>query len=84
MLFGYECTNLMIQDHVCKGAYLKKGADEITVEAEHVVVATGRRGAEWLEHLCTEHGIEHRPGTVDIGVRVEVRNEVMEQVNKVL
>lgn len=84
MLFGYECTNLMIQEHVCKGAYLKKGTSEITVEADHVVVATGRRGAEWLEHLCTEHGIEHRPGTVDIGVRVEVRNEVMEQVNKVL
>ncbi len=84
MMFGYECTNLMIEDHVCKGAYLKKGSEELTVSAENVVVATGRRGAEWLEKLCTEHGIQHRPGTVDIGVRVEVRNEVMEQVNKVL
>lgn len=26
----------------------------------------------------------HQPGTVDIGVRVEVRNEVMETVNNVL
>ncbi len=84
MMFGYECTDLMIEDHVCKGAYLKKGAEELTVLADDVVVATGRRGAEWLEKLCTEHGIQHRPGTVDIGVRVEVRNEVMEQVNKVL
>ncbi len=84
MMFGYECTNLMIEDHVCKGAYLKKGAEELTVYAQDVVVATGRRGAEWLEKLCTEHGIEHRPGTVDIGVRVEVRNEVMEKVNEVL
>ncbi len=84
MMFGYECTNLMIEDHTCKGAYLKKGPEELTVYADDVVVATGRRGAEWLEKLCTEHGIEHRPGTVDIGVRVEVRNEVMEQVNKVL
>ncbi len=84
MMFGYECTNLMIEDHVCKGAYLKKGAEELTVYARDVVVATGRRGAEWLEKLCTEHGIEHRPGTVDIGVRVEVRNEVMEKVNEVL
>lgn len=84
MMFGYECTDLMIEDHVCKGAYLKKGSEELTVSADNVVVATGRRGAEWLEKLCTEHGIQHRPGTVDIGVRVEVRNEVMEQVNKVL
>lgn len=84
ILFNYECTDLIIEDHICKGAYLQKGVETVTIEARHIVVATGRRGAEWLEKLCTEHGIEHRPGTVDIGVRVEVRNEVMEQVNKVL
>ncbi len=54
------------------------------IYAEHVVVATGRRGAEWLEKLCAEHDIAHEPGTVDIGVRVEVRNEIMEKVNEVL
>ena len=45
---------------------------------------TGRRGADWLEKICAEHHIAHKPGTVDIGVRVECRNEVMEKVNKVL
>ena len=34
--------------------------------------------------MCAKYGIDHEPGTVDIGVRVEVRNEVMEKVNKVL
>ncbi|MEG1992120.1 MAG: FAD-dependent oxidoreductase, partial [Acetivibrio sp.] len=29
-------------------------------------------------------GVEHVPGTVDVGVRVEVRNEIMEEVNNVL
>lgn len=84
MLFGYECTDLIIENGVCKGAYATNGKDNITVEADNTIVATGRRGAEWLENLCTEHGIDHQPGTVDIGVRVEVRNEVMEKVNKVL
>ena len=37
-----------------------------------------------LEKICAEHGIAHQPGTVDIGVRVECRNEVMEEVNRVL
>ena len=60
----------------------KNSSEEIY--AEHTVVATGRRGADWLEQLCTDHGIAHQPGTVDIGVRVEVRNEVIEKVNKVL
>lgn len=52
--------------------------------AKHTVAATGRRGADWLERICAEHGIAHEPGTVDIGVRVEVRNEIMEHVNNVL
>ena len=47
-------------------------------------IGTGRRGADWLEKICAEHHIAHKPGTVDIGVRVECRNEVMEKVNKVL
>ena len=49
-----------------------------------MVIGTGRRGADWLEKICAEHHIAHKPGTVDIGVRVECRNEVMEKVNKVL
>ena len=84
MLFGYECSNLILQDNVCLGAQIAKGDDCAEVLASHTIVATGRRGAEWLEHLCTEHHIAHEPGTVDIGVRVEVRNEIMETVNKVL
>ena len=42
------------------------------------------RGADWLEKLCAEHNIAHKPGTVDIGVRVECRNEVMEKINNCL
>ena len=54
------------------------------VRAGEVVVATGRSGADWLERVCEAHGIAHEPGPVDVGVRVEVRNEVMEEVNNVL
>ena len=84
LLFGYECTNLILDGDVCQGAYVTDGKEKISILAEHTVVATGRRGAEWLEHICSEHNIAHEPGTVDIGVRVEVRNEIMERVNEVL
>ncbi len=84
MMFGYECRNLILDGSECKGAIIAKNGVETEIEATDVVVATGRRGAEWLEHLCAEHGIAHEPGTVDIGVRVEVRNEIMEKVNEVL
>ena len=85
ILFNTECLNLVIDENeVCTGVIIKDGNGEVTLNASSVVVATGRRGADWLERLCEEHGIAHQPGTVDIGVRVEVRNEVMERVNNVL
>ena len=61
----------------------KDGKEEI-IYADKVVVATGRRGADWLERACKAHGIEHQPGTVDVGVRVEVKSEVMSEVNEAL
>ncbi len=84
ILFGWECVNLVLESGVCRGVQLRKDGETVRVEAERTVVATGRRGADWLEKICEEHGIAHQPGTVDIGVRVEVRNEVMEKVNRVL
>lgn len=86
MLFGYSCQDLALEGDICKGVILT-GPDGITRErheASHVVVAAGRRGADWLQTLCAKYDIAHKPGTVDIGVRVEVRNEIMEEVNKVL
>lgn len=86
IMFGQECSDLILKDSECKGVILndaKTGA-QTEIYADHTVVATGRRGAEWLEKICAEYGIAHQPGTVDIGVRVEVRNEIMEKVNEVL
>ena len=84
LLFGHECLDLILQDDVCRGAVFSDGQQELSIESSQTIVATGRRGADWLETLCADHGIAHQPGTVDIGVRVEVRNEVMEEVNEVL
>lgn len=82
--FGCSCVNLLLEKERCVGVTAEKQGIRQDYFADHVVVATGRRGADWLEKLCEEHGIAHQPGTVDIGVRVEVRNEVMETVNRVL
>lgn len=84
ILFGYECTNLILEGKECKGVYVSSQKQSLEILAEHTIVATGRRGADWLEKICAEHHIAHQPGTVDIGVRVEVRDEIMERVNNVL
>ncbi len=85
IIFGYECYDIILEDGTCKGVHLRSSkGDEMTVEADSTVIATGRRGADWLEKICAEYDIAHQPGTVDIGVRVEVRNEIIEKVNEVL
>ena len=84
MLFGWECADLLLDKDICRGVILRRGDESMEITADTTVIATGRRGADWLEKICAEHHIAHQPGTVDIGVRVEVRNEVMEQVNRVL
>lgn len=87
ILFGYDCHDVILESGKCLGITIEKNGKPETREeifAENTVIATGRRGAEWLEKLCAKYDIAHAPGTVDIGVRVEVRNEIMEDVNNVL
>lgn len=84
MMFGVECENIILDKDTCFGVILNDHGRIFEVRSDKVVIATGRRGADWLEKMCAEHNIAHKPGTVDIGVRVECRNEVMEKVNRVL
>lgn len=84
ILFSHTCSELVIEDGVCRGVVVEsKGATQ-TIYGDDIIVATGRRGADWFDKICDKHGIAHTGGPVDIGVRVEVRNEVMEEVNNVL
>jgi uncharacterized FAD-dependent dehydrogenase len=80
ILANKTCTDVIIEDNICIGAIVE---DE-KILADKVIVATGRKGADWLDNMCRVHGIGREAGVVDIGVRVEVRNEVMEKVNKAL
>ena len=74
------CSDIIIENGECKGAVV--GGKEMF--ADVVVVATGRKGADWLDEMCRAHGVGREAGVVDIGVRVECRNEIMEQVNNAL
>ena len=78
-------TDVYIENNKCIGVIVDDSKNKGTLfRSDKTIVATGRRGAAWLEQCCEKHNINHIPGTVDIGVRVEVRNEVMEKVNEAL
>ncbi len=85
--FDTTVKNLLIRNNEVSGVLITDSLTRTNDEemfSDKVVVATGRKGADWLKDMCIEHKINHSAGPVDIGVRVELRNEVMESVNNVL
>ena len=81
MEFNTMVDNILTAKGRVRGVVTDKGE---TFYAEEVVAAVGREGSEWLSNLCREHEIATEVGTVDVGVRVEVRDEIMEELNKSL
>ncbi|MDD6074504.1 MAG: NAD(P)/FAD-dependent oxidoreductase [Clostridium sp.] len=79
MIFNTMVDNILIEGDTAKGVVTDHGD---TFYAKEIIAAIGREGSDWFSHICGEHGIETEVGTVDIGVRVEVRDEVMEFLNK--
>lgn len=53
----------------------------IAYYADNIAIGVGRPGANWFEDVCKRHDIKTVVGIVDVGVRVECRNEVMEELN---
>lgn len=73
--------SLIVEDGEIKGFTTNKGKK---VQANYVIIAPGRVGAEWLtQEFCTL-GIPLENNAVDIGVRVELPAPVMEELTNKL
>ena len=87
MLYETIVTDLIVENEKIKGVKIKnanKPTEVTELAAKKVVLAVGRKGADWLVNMCDKHNIKTEPGTVDIGVRYELKDEVMAKVNKYL
>lgn len=54
------------------------------ITAKYVIVAPGRTGAGWLQGLLDKHKIPYSSQSIEIGVRVEVRKEVLQSITDVI
>ena len=89
LMFETIVDDLIIEDNIVKGVKIKpsskindKDAKLEAIYGDNVVIAVGRKGANWLTNICQKHNIETEPGIVDIGVRYELPDAVMKDVNK--
>ena len=81
MLFKTAVKEVLVEDNRAKGVILENGE---VINAKKVVLAPGRDGSAWLTKVLKKHGLELYNNQVDIGVRVETSNIVMEEINNSL
>ena len=54
------------------------------ITAKKVIVAPGRTGAKWVQELADKYKIPYLSQSIEIGVRVEVRKEILEELTNVI
>lgn len=69
---------LVEEEQVC-GIRLKSGEELL---ANYVIIAPGRDGSTWLSDLFRKHKLKMSNNQVDIGVRVETSNVIMQEINE--
>ncbi|MGJ7035248.1 hypothetical protein HNQ84_001297 [Anoxybacillus eryuanensis] len=82
MMFKEEVSDILTEKidgtSRVKGIQLKNGD---MLYADRVVIAPGRDGSAWLTNILKRRGLKMINNQVDIGVRVETSNVVMEEIN---
>jgi uncharacterized protein len=77
--FKTKVKDIVVEDNQISGVTLDNGD---VLKAEYVVLAPGRDGAKWLGEVLIEHHVEMANNQVDIGVRVETSDIIMEEINQ--
>ncbi len=67
-----------------KGSYELIDSKKNKIQAKKVIVAPGRTGAKWVQELADQYQIPYVSQSIEIGVRVEVRKEILESITDVI
>ncbi len=62
----------------------EKGNKKTKINSKYVIVAPGRTGAKWIQELADKYKIPYLSRSIEIGVRVEVRKDIMEAITNVI
>ena len=60
------------------------GKKTTVLTGKNVIVAPGRTGAKWIQELADKYNIPYLSQSIEIGVRVEVRKEIMQEITDVI
>ncbi len=83
----FEKTNVLDIETVNENKHILKceqGSKKLELESKYVIVAPGRTGAKWVQEYSDKHNIRYLSQSIEIGVRVEVRKEILEEITNVI
>lgn len=72
--------DVVVEDGAVAGVQTNKAS----YRAPNVILAPGRVGAEWAARVARDLGIEVSQRGIEVGVRVEVHNEIMQDLCSVI
>jgi hypothetical protein len=75
-----EALEVLVEKGRVRGVITKKGR----YRAENVILAPGRVGADWVAEVARTNRIPLHHRGIEVGVRVEVHNEIMEDVCNII
>lgn len=75
-----EVTELIVDKEKISGVKTNK----TSYNAQYVIMAPGRVGAEWIGTIARENNIEVSQRGIEVGVRVEVHNEIMQDICSII
>ena len=75
-----EVREVVVDNGAVAGVVTNRGS----YEANNVILAPGRVGAEWVGGVARSHGIEVSQRGIEVGVRVEVHNEIMQDLCSII
>ena len=79
--FATDVKDILVENNTIKGVVLQ---DDTIIETSFLQLGVGRSGSSWLSEVLAHHGVEFQNNKVDVGVRVETNNIVMDDINKSL
>ncbi len=83
ILENADVVDIMEAKHIYTVSYKVKNEVK-EIKSKYVVVAPGRTGAKWIQELADKYHINYTSQSIEIGVRVEVRKEILAPITKVI
>ncbi|HOO68274.1 MAG TPA: NAD(P)/FAD-dependent oxidoreductase [Bacilli bacterium] len=76
--------NIDVTDIIKSGKSYKVISSDFEFKGKKIVVAPGRTGAKWVQELADKYKIPYLSKSIEIGVRVEVRKEILEELCNII